>query len=489
MRRSLSSWMLGSRRLLWMVAGLLVAIVCYLYASAPASAEFSRPFESVIKGTPTGPMGELVPFSGIEGIATNLGGSGPYGHNVWIGDNQIGDTDENVLDEFDSSNVFLRQMRGDEDPPPAPASGVVSHSLAFDDLTGYLYDAGLHQWIAVDNSAGPATGDVYYATSESTFESERVQRFRPEGADSEKEPAGFTCSEPGSAEYVHGNELTGKPDEKWGLRRVEGVAVEAGSGESAGNIYVINNKGFYDQEVDEFTSAGCFVHAFKAEGECIYLTGVAVDPTNGDVLVECVEEGTIEEFASSGAYLGRITGASKVRFGTKALLTGGIAVGFDGDLYVGDDEERVVEGKVVEGDVVDVFGPGAFYPGVVTGGVSAAQRGSVVLNGVVRGVKNTEGTELELNGCSFEYVTEEEFEKHGFSVLPPEERVPCALGDGSSLVGERPDEKNYSVHADIKGLKAGTSYRYRLVAGTSELERGGVKEGAAELSLALPSRP
>jgi hypothetical protein len=65
--------------------------------------------------------------------------------------------------------------------------------------------------------------------------------------------------------------------------------------------------------------------------------------------------------------------------------------------------------------------------------------------------------------------------------------LPCAPG----LVGQRLEEKNYAVSAEItEGLVAGRTYRYRLVAATLEgAERGAVNDEAAVESFAAPSLP
>ena len=73
------------------------------------------------------------------------------------------------------------------------------------------------------------------------------------------------------------------------------------------------------------------------------MDGVAVDPTDGDVLVKGSHEGAgwvIGEFTSEGERLGVIIGPSKEEpFGERDLV-GGVAVGAGGDLYVGAGEVR-----------------------------------------------------------------------------------------------------------------------------------------------------
>lgn len=439
-------WMdkkLSSRVSSWSVLlGLLaMTIACPLFMSASALAELSRPF----RGSIAGPS-ESEHFSRPEAIAIN-----PIdGGDVWIGDNRFL-ADESTVDNFSSSNLFLSRL-----------AGLSTESLAFDDSTGEVYSAGGGKWIAADDSASLASGDVYIASKGDAEVPGSVQRYIPRGPDAVGEAANFTCSAPGSAEYIKGNELTGKPGESWGDGiRVKGVTVAAESGRSAGDIYVINN--LNPPEVDQYESTGCFLRAFTdaevKEGFGLYLTGVAVDPKTGDVLIQALRRGAIYEFSSSGTYLGQITGTSRKSHFGESALEGGLAVNSSGELYVADDEKNVV----------DIFGPGAIYPQVVTGETTNSHLGAVTLNGTV----NDEG--LRLTECYFEYVTEKAFQETRWSNLGSGGSVPCEPGAGQIPT----DSMNHSVSAKVTALTPGTIYRYRLVAATNsvEPERGGTEEG------------
>ena len=464
-----------------------------LFAPALASAEFSRPYIGQITGTPTGQHGEQVPFGELGGLAIDLN---PLEENVYVGEHYPND----VVDEFNSSNVFMSPQ----------ITGLPTGSLAYhDELPEKLEGAaGKYEleWVAVDNSTGltdEARGDVYVASEAGETRTQGVVRR----VDAEGNPVDFTCTAPGSDEYVKGNELTGRPGEDgrpaeaWEsvLEPVSGVAVDSGGGASAGDIYVIYREGGNPQ-VDEFTPAGCFLgaitranvpekEAFPAEG----ISGIAVDP-DGDVLVEAEKPdrttAAIYEFSEAGLFLGEIGGSSKTdQFEEDALSFGGgsMAVSSKGDLYVNVREEEENEKHEVVGYkyVVDEFGPGAFYPRVVTGGVSGARSGSVTLNGAVGGVEsNVTKEDLKLSECKFEYVSEEAFAKAGFEVLSSGGVAPCA----PDLDGQRLQEKNYLVHATVENLEAGTVYRYRLLAETARGELGIVREGAAE-SFAAPDEP
>ena len=491
------------RRVLLIVGALLVVSPCLLSGSALACGELTRSFESVVEGTPTGPSGAEVPFGALRCITADTGEGGNRSGNYWVGD--FGNS---VVDEFNFSNVFLRQMRG-----------VGANGCAFDYLTGEPVFVGPREWVAADNSTGLNKGDVYFAHAGDSETRGYVERVKPSGKPGVFEPAGFTCSASNAKEYVSGNRLTGRPEwegkpaETWGFgQAVAGVAVDSGSeatvgvGAHAGDIYVINHKAFHTLEVDVFTSAGCFERVIsgtrevenngKKEVEELFsgfLYGVAVDPTNGDVLIKGTHESAalvVGEFTSEGVLLGTLTGRSREDPFGEADPEGRIAVGGGGDLYVAAGEvKESPESHVVlsEKFVVDVFGPGAFFPGGVTGEASVVG-GGVVLNGKVRGVKDANGSSLALSECFFEYVSEEDFVVGGFSGGV---RVPCVLdGSGLSPVGDRLEEKNYGVEGvvGVGGLVRGRVYRFRVVVGASSGERGGVKDGDAE-SFVAPGAP
>ncbi len=468
-------------------AGLLLVIAGLLYSSTPAFAEFVRPFKSVaMEGTPTGLFGE------VGCITINTRENEINTGNIWVGDASNG-----VIDEFNASNEFFSQ-----------SVGKPTGSCAYDDSTGELISVGVYEWVAVDNSnsGGMGAGDIYFGREGNSLNQGGVERVNEKG-----NPAPFTCLESGvRPEYISGNRLTGNPGEpkSWeNTEAVGGVAVSS-SGGSAGDIYVIDRINGHDLAVDVFSPTGCFepkksieYHGAMEELFAGRLTGVAIDPTNDDVLIKGVSsEGTksiIGEFTSSGEYLGKITGPSQeVDFNLKGA-GGGIAVNYKGDLYDGVDEvtENEKHEIVSEKHVVDEFGEGAYFPSAVTGGITGASLGAGTLNGTLRGAYNGVKKEnLILSKCYFQYATEAEYQQSlvekgdGFSELKHGDQgdeVPCVLVGGGVLLGARLEEKNYAVDAAATDLKSGTTYQYRVVAETSEVERGGLSKGAAE-SFAAP---
>jgi hypothetical protein len=433
----------------------LLVLTVGLFLTSPALAEFSRPYESSMDGTPTGPSGEPVPFGKTEGIAIDPTPSG----NVWVGDGGKG-----VVDLFNSLDDFIEAN-----------TGVPTHSLAFDDSNGRLYGAPAREWVATDDSLSMEDGDVYHARQGNGDTKGDVEREKSNG-----EPANFTCSAPGSEEYISGNTLTGKPHESWGYGiRIKGIAVSSATGASAGYIYVINNT--EHPEIDVFTSTGCFVTAItdaslpSGENFGPYITGVAIDPTNGDVLVEALrvvtlEGGAIDEFTYSGEYLGHVTGTSRrSKFKEEAFVEGGIAVDSEGHLYTDVYEKEMNEKSEVMNEkyTVDIFGPGAFYPEVVTGQVTdqSATSATATLTGVVR-LPEYKSKIVSLTECYFEYALSSVFKERQYTGASKALCSPTQDGPG-----------NQATDAVIGGLEPGKVYYYRLCATTSSAEKGGTKCG------------
>ena len=123
---------------------------------------------------------------------------------------------------------------------------------------------GIH--VAVDNSDGQSRGRVYLSLTHPEDDVEAL--------DAERRPVQF----PATADYIDGNAITGTPSGPFG--EVEHITVDGD-----GNIYVTDAQ---LNVVDEFASTGEFLRSFPAPAanfENPDKGGVAVDPTNGDVLI------------------------------------------------------------------------------------------------------------------------------------------------------------------------------------------------------------
>jgi len=296
--------------------------------------------------------------------------------------------------------------------------------------------------VAVDNSGGATQGLVY---TNDTSSARPVEAFNADG-----EPHDFEASEA----YIENNAITGTPSGPFGANtNEEGLAVD-----SYGNIYMTTRSA-----IDEYKPSGEFVRAFTSEGVPSgfeQFGGVAIDPTNGNVLgvQNPGEEGTshkaVDEFSSSGTFLGQITGLSpSARF---ALLGRNIAVNPAGYLYL----------EPVFG-IVNIFLPVGFVlPKATTLPATEVERNSATLH--AKAVPNGGGP---ITDCHFEYVAEgdyrpsmdDPFSTEGpYNSGPSAGTAPCINGLGETVgsVGT-PIEALTEVHAPIK-IQAGNTYHYRI---------------------------
>jgi hypothetical protein len=104
--------------------------------------------------------------------------------------------------------------------------------------------------------------------------------------------------------------------------------------------------------------------------------------------------------------------------------------------------------------VVNIYGPAVVIPDVTTGAASNVRQTTATVEGVV----NPDGAEV--SSCEFEYST-------GGS---PAQTTPCSPSPGS---GNTP----VAVQADLTGLRSGSTYSFRLVAGNANgTNRGGEEQ-------------
>ena len=173
-----------------------------------------------------------------------------------------------------------------------------------------------------------------------------------------------------------------------------------------------------------------------------HLTGVAVDPTSGDVLVVDAGNLVVDEFSPSGEYLQQLTGtgpSESTPFGANVIpgtdieiLPGGIAVNASGYVYLAD------------AGVIDIFTPRAVVPTVTYEPItdlvhtSATVHASIDLNGGA-----------EVTSCVFQYGPT------------------AAYGSSAPCSPSTPYTGTTTVSADISGLTAETTYHYRVVVTTA----------------------
>jgi hypothetical protein len=500
-----------------MVAGVVLCLG--LLGSSGASARFVRPFVHQITGTPSGPF-ELVPSPVPPPPYVEREGPGGLAvdgeDNLWVGDLFKEITSEKngerqfslspQVDEFSPSGSYVKDVLG-----PAGSGG---ESLAIDNATGVFYAVGEReqvesfeatgallksfgptdhpkgQDIAVDNSTGSSAGSVYVVTEEGNeANGERVlliERFNAAG-----EAESFT----GSAPYIFGNKITGykEADEckVFGSCELGAVAVDSANGD----IYVTRVTHLGERVILKFSPAGLFLGAVSV-GEALGiggqplssdgLLGLAVDPADGDLLVgmdgrslKGEEQGAVDEFDSSGSFLGQFTEAAGAPLGSAR----GLAVDSHGDLFILDRPTYFSQPGL---HVVDELGAPMVVAGLRLGAASQRKAASAVLNGAVDPEASLDPEhEAGIVDCRFEYVSEEAFQKSGFEDLSSGGQTPCEHPGA----GEIPKSDAYTpVHALVgEHVVSGVTYRYRLSA-TVGGALGGV-EHSAPLAFTAPHAP
>ena len=283
---------------------------------------------------------------------------------------------------------------------------------------------------AADNSSGPSGGRLYLAYS---YPSNEVDSY-----DARINQRPFPATEP----YIlEGARLNGTPTGRFA--DVTNVAVD-----SEGNLYVVDR---VHERVDEFDSTGIFLRAFTGagvpggfapvEGEEGYsggildyhggLLGVAIDPTNGNVLI-ANSGGAIDEFDSNGNFLAQIH--------VSGTIGGNPAVDAAGNLYVG------------TGSEILIYSPAAPRPRVTY----EAPTNPTATAGTVHATIDPNGGEV--TECSVEYVEAANYEPEASNPYGKGHTGTCSPDPSTSHVSSPTD-----VEAQLSGLTTETTYHYRVL--------------------------
>jgi hypothetical protein len=476
------------------------------------------------QSNPTAVLSAEAEFTRPLGLALDVAG------NLWLGDEDSEFKSPWPLDEFEQpSGALLKSL----------ALPTRADSLAIDLSTGAFYagaardensiaiysEAGAPEGtipvnttetkgiLAFDNSCAlhrpaPLTGpaceafdpaaDSLYALNKLS-ENHELVKFDAKGKPAAFEGCGTECET-----YVKGSEITGTPNGE-GL----GVAYEANESALAvdpanGDIYFSVAQylegGNSGTAILVYAPSGRFVRAITWVGVPRLdqeqgsfggeINGLAVDPTNGDLLVSLSarigerEIGGVDEFDSSGHFLGQITeaGGESLR-GAFALATNTL-----GEVFV---INRTRNGfGAGSPSSVDVYGPGHFVPALrlAPAATEGAHPETAVLNGAVNpeSTLTPEPSEYGVSDCHFEYVTEAAFKATGFSSLSSGGEKACE----APAAGAIPKNDEYtSVHAQVsEHVVPGTTYRYRLSA-TLAGALGGQPETSSVLAFTAPHAP
>jgi WD40-like Beta Propeller Repeat len=294
--------------------------------------------------------------------------------------------------------------------------------------------------VAVDNSvAGPAAGAVYVLSPELHV----VDVFKnPEAGG--KEPLEENVAQLKGTCPVEGT--TCEEGEVVPFSSPSRVAVDA----STGDVLVLDSvveegvgRAVVDVFKPELLGGYEFVRRISGPTGGVFtaVRDIAVDGTSGELYVAEDQERVVYQFSSTGVYLGRMTGVGSP-FGD---FNSPRSVAVDPEshrVYVGDRRETGVTG---EPSTIDVFGPDLVIPDVLTGPATGVTPRSATLTGTVTLDKEGEAT------CRFVWGTTKEFAE------PP---APCST---PATQEESPVEATLS-QANGSQLEPDTTYYYRLQA-------------------------
>jgi DNA-binding beta-propeller fold protein YncE len=404
-----------------LTALLAVGAFALALTGAPAQAATGHLFLSQLTEAPPG-----TPLQEPQGAAVD--GEG----NVFVVDS-VADR----IDVYQPSGAFKTQF----------GQGVLAgdvRGVAVDNSTGFVYvaDTGLdevdvfkpngsggYQLLSRWNGAGTPSkhfgqvvGVAVNASAGKVYVSDSI----------ENQIDVFEASAPGPEEAQEGSFLSAL--KSGATEEVGGLAVN----ESSGQLYVAD-VGW----VDVFEASGKLETKIKGGGtppKTLEPVGVGVDPATGDVYVADASANVVDQFDSSGAWIGWLVVAAGKPFGEVS----GVAIAPTGhsnagDVYVTD------AGRAA----VDVFGPSGVVPSVKTLKASSIERATApFFVATLKGKINPEGIEAKYH---FEYDEAEKVETTGeFEFSTPI----VSAGSGSTEV---------AVSAVATELKPETEYFFRIV--------------------------
>jgi DNA-binding beta-propeller fold protein YncE len=461
-----------------LIPAILTALCGLIVSTTPALAAQHHAFSQSF-GSPGAGAGQLSLIGYRAG--TEDGSSGlavdDATHDVYVAD-----TGNGRVDEFDPSKPSGEQF------VRAWGWGVADGKAELETCTATC-QAGLAGsdpgqfsspfFIAVDNSSGPSSGDVYVAdtytglVTKFTATGELVTSWGVSGQlNGSTSPGGPFSGIAGIAIGASGNlfvlnrsgqevgagasrmsvfDQGGASLEDFTLQfpaKLLGFALDNSNGPSSGDIYTV----FWHTGIEtlKFSPAGLL----EGEPDVEEGRGLAVDSSSGDLYVS--HAANIASYDPSGGSLEKFGSAEPA--GGELQGPAGLAVDpSDHTVYVADAGSQRI----------DAFASVPF-PGVSTTAAGNLQPESATLNGILNPGGTTPDTEV--TNCQFEYVEDATF-KDFTGVLTTAEifasfgaTTPCLNPDGATTAPLAPDTVDHAVHADVIGLQAGTAYDVRLSA-------------------------
>jgi hypothetical protein len=193
-------------------------------------------------------------------------------------------------------------------------------------------------WLAIDNSSGPSSGDVYVGyTSLGSGESAAFQ------LDESGAPTGveLNAAETPAGSFGFVNFET--------FQIADGLAVDDSSGPNAGQVYLSDAQ---NEVIDRFNEAGeyeCQItgKASPSVSECAGVAGshtpsgeispggIAVNPANGDLYVSDGANAKIYKFNQAGEYIGQIADSHITEPGSLAFDSAGNLYLVNGHVFLG----------------------------------------------------------------------------------------------------------------------------------------------------------
>jgi hypothetical protein len=315
-----------------------LAIAICLTSVRPAQAATGHPYLSSLTQAPPG-----TPLSEPTALAINHIDGHVFVSDVSAGQIDVYDASGTFLTQIGRGSLFASGIAIDEANGYLYAADGFQNAVLVFKPNGSGGYALLSEWsgealeagefgevtgIAVDNSKSVSAGDVYVIDAEDPETGFGVADiFKPKG--------------PGPDEAQEGDLVrvlsSGKMEEP------NGVAVDSSSGEvfvadsAKGGVYEFGATGAFEGKLTGSSSPqGSF---FGKEEEAGNVSAVAVDPTSGDLLVAEAERHVISEFNGSGQWVGWITNTSAGPLGE----TYGIAAASTGNVYVADTTQARVD--------------------------------------------------------------------------------------------------------------------------------------------------
>ena len=424
-------------------------------------------------------------------VGSGLVGPGSVVVDRASGDVFVGDWEAGFVDVFDGSGKFLTRFGGGELEGAGLAvdegSGDVYVADPFDALVVVFEPDGkgayrlLSEWegrglpetefgevtgVAVDNSGGPSSGDVYVVEGEAgDVGAGVVDVYKP--ATNPKDPEEVEEGEGEEGQFLR--RLSGPK-----LEEPNGIVVSPGSGRvlvadgAKGMVVAYSSTGVFEEKI---TGKGSPFGSFKGKEEEGNVAGLGVDEASGEIYVAEAERHVVSQYSPSGAWEGWISRDGEGPLGEPRAVT--LAPG--GDVYVADVARRRV----------DRFDATVVVPDVETG--------KVAKSGLTRTIASLAGT---INGDGkpatyrFQYGETEalDAETAGLNAGPGEAKVSNVIeglhagrGYFYRIVGENENGQNYGLVRQfttppaVEGLSTGAvkSLQPESVTLTGKLTPGG----------------